>query len=68
MGMAMPDLSHIYDLRHSLGQRWIPNPLNEARDQTHVLTDNGCALNLLSHNGDSLTLILTLALILVQIS
>ena len=36
---AMPDLSHICDLRHSLWQRWILNPLSEARDQIHILTD-----------------------------
>ena len=29
---AMPDLSRICDLHHSLQQRWILNPLSEARD------------------------------------
>jgi len=31
---ARPDLSHIFDLRHSSRQRWILNPLREARDWT----------------------------------
>ena len=26
-------------LHRSLGQHWILNPLNEARDQTHILTN-----------------------------
>ena len=34
---AIPDQSHIYDLYHSPRQCWILNPLNEARDWTHVL-------------------------------
>ena len=37
--IAMPDPSHIYDLCCSLQQCWILNPLSEARDQTHILTD-----------------------------
>ena len=32
---ATPDPRHICDLQHSSGQRWILNPLIEARDQTH---------------------------------
>ena len=32
------DPSHICDLHHSSQQRWILNPLNEARDRTHNLT------------------------------
>ena len=32
-----PDGSPICDLRHSSGQRQILNPLNDARDQTHIL-------------------------------
>ena len=46
---AMPDPSHIWDLRHSLQQRWILNPLSEARDQTHILMDTSPVLNPLSH-------------------
>jgi len=38
-GTAMPDLSHIYNLHHSLQQRQILNPLSEARDPTCVLMD-----------------------------
>ena len=33
---AMPDLSRIYNLCHSLQQHWILNPLSE--DQAHILT------------------------------
>ena len=29
---ATPDLSHVCDLPHSSGQRWILNPLNKVRD------------------------------------
>ena len=29
---ATPDPSHVCDLRHSSQQRWILNPLSEARD------------------------------------
>ena len=34
---AMPDPSHVCDLHHSSQQHGIPNPLSEARDQTHNL-------------------------------
>ena len=37
--IATWDLSRICDLHHSLQRCRIPNPLNEARDQTHVLMD-----------------------------
>ena len=30
--LAIPDLSHICNLARSLWQRWILNPLSEARD------------------------------------
>ena len=36
---AMQDPSPICNLHHSSWQRWILNPLKEARDQTHVLVD-----------------------------
>ena len=36
---AMQDLCCFCDLPHSLGQLWIPDPLSEARDQTHILMD-----------------------------
>ena len=32
-------LSHVCSLHHSSWQRWIPHPLNEARDRTHILMD-----------------------------
>ena len=37
---ATPDLSRICDLHHGSQQRWILNPLSEARDQTRVLMDS----------------------------
>ena len=36
---AMQGLSRICDLHRSLRQSWILNPLSEARDGTHILTD-----------------------------
>ena len=36
---ATQDLSHICDLCYSSWQHHIPNPLSEARDQTHVPMD-----------------------------
>ena len=36
---AMPDLSCIYGLHHSLWHCRILNPLNEARDRTQILMD-----------------------------
>ena len=36
---AALDPSLICDLCHSLQQHWILNPLNETRDQTHILTE-----------------------------
>ena len=36
---ATQDPSHVCDLHHSPGQRWIPDPLNETRDQTGILMD-----------------------------
>ena len=50
---ATPDLSCVCDLQRSLGQRWILNPLSEARDQTPILMDTSWVLNLLSRNGNS---------------
>ena len=29
--------SHVWDLHHSSQQHWIPDPLGEARDGTHIL-------------------------------
>ena len=37
--IAMPDLSHIYDLHHISRQHHILNLLSKARDQTCVLMD-----------------------------
>ena len=36
---ATPDPSQICNLHHSSQQRWVPNLLNEARDQTRILMD-----------------------------
>ena len=37
MAKATQDPRCICDLHHSSGQRWIPDPLSEARDQTRNL-------------------------------
>ena len=37
---AMPDLSLVCNLHHSLQQCWIPDPLSEVRAQTHILMDS----------------------------
>ena len=50
---ATPDPSHICDLRQSLRQRWILNPLSEARDWTHIPMDTSRICNSLSHNGNA---------------
>ena len=50
--IAMPDLSFICDLHHSLGQHQICNPLSEARDQICLLMDTSQVLNPPSHNGE----------------
>ena len=39
--MATQILNHVCDLHHSSQQRWIPDSLSEARDQTCVLMDTG---------------------------
>ena len=36
---ATPDPSSVCSLHHSSQQRWILNPLSEARDRTHILMD-----------------------------
>ena len=47
------DPSHTCKLHYSSWQCWILNPLSEARDQTHILTDTNQVRNLLSHNRNS---------------
>ena len=47
------DPSCICDLQHSSGQHRIPNPLSEARDQTHILIGTIGVHNPLSYNGNS---------------
>ena len=61
---AMPDPSHICDLRHSSWQHQILNPLSEAKDRTHNLMDTSQILNLLSHNGNSFSFIFKRSLII----
>ena len=39
LAKVMLDPSHVCDLHHNSWQRRIPDPLNEARDQTHTLMD-----------------------------
>ena len=58
---ATQALSHICDLYHSSGQRQILNPLSEARDPTCILVDTRQVCNLLSHNGNSLAVVLSKA-------
>ena len=36
---ATPEPSQVCNLHHSSWQRWIPDPLSKARDQTHILMD-----------------------------
>ena len=52
---AMWDMSLIGNGHHSSRQHRILNPLSEAGDRTCVLMDPTWVLNLLSHNGNSLT-------------
>ena len=54
---AMPDLSCIFDLYHSLWRCRILNPLRETRDGTHILRILCCVLNPLSHNRNSWSLL-----------
>ena len=49
----MTDPSHICDLCCSLRQCQIPNPLSEARDWTHILTDTMLGFKPLGHIGNS---------------
>ena len=36
---SMRDPSHVCNIHHSSWQHWIPDPLSEARDRTHILRD-----------------------------
>ena len=49
-------------LCHSSWHCWILNPLSEARDQTHIFMDTSQIPNRLSHNRNSLNLLLKLGL------
>ena len=48
--IAIQDLSHIYDLHHSLWQCQILKALSKARDQTCILVDTCHILNPLNYN------------------
>ena len=50
---ATLDQSHVCNLYRSSWQRWILNPLSEARDRTHILMDASQVRQPLSHNGNS---------------
>ena len=52
-GHSNAESSCICDLHHRLQQYWVPNPLRQARDITHILMDTSRVLNLLNHNGNS---------------
>ena len=52
---ATLDLSLVWDLHHSSRQGRVLNPLSEARDGTHILTDTRQVLNPLSHNRNYLS-------------
>lgn len=53
IAIATPDPSHICDLCQSLRQPQILNPLGEARDGTHMLTETSWVLNPLGHDWNS---------------
>ena len=38
--IAMQDPSHIFNLYHSSWQCWLPDPMTEARNWTHILMDS----------------------------
>ena len=52
---AMPDLSHICNLCHSLWPHQILNPPSEVRDRTCILMDTSPVINLLRHKENSQT-------------
>ena len=60
--IAMQDPSHVCDLHHSSQQHWKLSPLSEVRDQTPILMDTSRVLSPLSHNRNSLPVILKCAL------
>ena len=54
---ATQEPSHVCDLHCSSQQHQIFNPLSEVRDGTCILMDTGQVRNLLSHNGNSLSIL-----------
>ena len=57
---ATPDPSCISSVCHIAWQRWILNPLSEAGGRTCILVDTSRVLHPLSHNKNSLEIILDL--------
>ena len=51
--IAMQDPGHICYLHLSSQQHWIPDPLSEDRNRTHILMDSSQIHNLLSHDRNS---------------
>ena len=51
---ATPDPSLIFELHHSSWQRWILDPLSEAKDWSCILPDTSQVCNPLSHSENSL--------------
>ena len=62
---ATQELSQVCDLHHSSQQCWILNPLSEARDRTRALMDASQVLQPLSHDGNSMSLILKIWVVTV---
>ena len=59
------ELNHICDLHHSSQQRWIPDPLSEARDQICILMDTSrihfCCITMGTRAGSKFSLSLFLS-------
>ena len=52
--IVTPDPSHVFDLCPSFRPCWILNPVNEARDRTHILMHTSQVCKPLNHNGSFL--------------
>ena len=63
---AMQDPSHVCNLYHSSQQHQIPNPLSWAGYQVHILLDGSSGSLLLTHNGNPNSVLVKLALAIVN--